>query len=367
MPYVLDGKQLTSILSKVTDVIAMGDTSSNQSIRMDFGKSTVTISAQNSAGTYSYEIICKPDAKPLVKRAIVAANVLLSYVKGREKVSITPNEDNLVVSSKGMKGNLFYLGSEYEVEIDKPTESLIPVNGTLGTFVNEALSRASDMKDRVSKGSLSSNVSVGKNGMFFSTGDSHHVVLMHVDKPSKKTYTMTMQTANMKRIFTTGATIAVLPTRVVSFSEAEYMSINASVDSDVPEITNIVELRDSLLKSNKKFTYNAADLLSAVTSMAASIEESTVLSLNANNNKLGLSVSTGAAKVTMSVSASSFPNKDALAKTVVTFNHFVDCLRTMKSKDVRLVFGDNMLGMHQEYNQGEAQATHFAAVAVIGG
>lgn len=360
--YVIDGKQTTTLLTKLLDVVSLGDTSSNQNVRIDFAKDGITLAAQNSAGTYSATMPVTPNGKSKVKTAIVAANVLLSYIKGRDKVTLTPDEDALGVASKGVKAKLFYVGSEYEVDVEQPTDGKLRLD-KVTDFVNDALSRSGDMKDRVEqKGTILANFIANKDGHFFSIGDTHHAVLLSNSDPSKKVIDITMTTSNMRRIFGIGGHLSILQTRIVAVTDTEYLSLNATSDGEAVSVTNIRQLQASI-KSKTTVQVDPSDLINALTSIAVGTDVGSAVTVSIKDNKISLFVSTGAAKATMTVTAVTSAKEPH--KVSLNINQLLDCLRVMKGNTITLVLTPNIVGIKQDYILGDVKGTVFAAVSAI--
>lgn len=363
--YQVNGKEIAAILTKALDVIAMGDTSSNQNVRLDFSKSGIVINAQTSAGTYTSTLNVASKTKPEVKTGIVSASILLSYVKSREQVSLIPVADSLSVLAKGVKGQLFYVGSEYDVEVDKPDDGIRLTS--LANFVTEAISRTSDMKDRVEqKSNMLANIVCGKDGHFFSVGDSHHVVLVHSPSAAKKSVNITMATNNMKRIFGIGGTLSILPSRIVAHTETEYLSLNATVEGEAVSVSNILELKKGVTKK-AGFEFDAGQLLETLTSMLTGTESDTLVNVTLDGSKISMSVSTGSSKIAMSLSGKPPIKAQNKTKNAVNIHQFMDCVKTMKSGSIFIVPTNGMLCLLQEVPFGDETGTVFGAVSLAAG
>lgn len=360
--YKVDGKAITTALTKVLDVTSIGDTTSNESVRIDFSKVGLTFYAQNSAGTYEYKLECAPSAKPKVKTGIITASSLLSYTKGRSTVTLVPEEEHLVVTSKGLKATLFYVGSTYDVDIDRP-EEVVGVD-KVAEFVDFALSRCSGMKDRVEqKSNIYANFTTARDEKLFTVGDSHHVLLVTDTSKFKRSSDITMTTNNMRRVFGIGGSLALLPTRIVAFNDTEYLSLNATTVGDAIRTESVKQLLEDIGSSAKPAEYNAVDLMNTVSALAVNIDNDTPISLSINEGKLALTVKTGASTATMFVEPSA-KNK-VKAKVYVNIYQLLDVLSAMKTGVVRVFLAENMVMLQQDYTSNKLEGTVTGLVSVV--
>lgn len=359
--YTIPGKQLVETLTRVLDIISLGDTSSNQTVRIDFGKDVLTFGVQNSAGTYRSTLSVESNGKPGVKQAIVPADVLLSYVKGKETVVLIPNKESLEVTSKRFKATLFYIGSDYDLEIDEPNDGSLKI-GSIKTFVTEALLRTSDMKDRVEqKNVLLANMVCNKSGHFFTVGDTHHIVLISNKAPVKREININMSTSFMKKVFGVGGRLTILPTRVVAVNDAEYLSLNSTADGEAISVENVQTLLN--LKPITTFVVDKDHFLSSITTLLAGTDAGTHVTLSVKDGKMTMLVKTGSSNASMSLKVDK--QKGSSTKKNININHLVDCLKTMKGRVLKVNFTDNMVCLRQNFDLEQTQCDVFAAISVV--
>lgn len=353
--FTVNARQLELSLGKALDVVNLGNKTAAPTITLSFTKDSVRLAVSNQAAAYVGYIDAKVDGYKKSPAVQVVPTVLLSYVKGRKTIKLTPQNDGLdVVGSGNLKAKLLYVGDSSYIEDIQPEseDNKMTIHG-VGV---ELLKDIESMKDRTEQKPMSGQLrwSAKDSTIEIIAGDTHHIAhLVRHKVKSKKDGSITLPFASLKRILTIGGSIYRENNVAIAISPVEALQLNSLADAEAINIDDVRALYTE--KSKGMATIPLTDLTTALDALAAGTETNTPVKISVDEagTALTVSVATGAAKGSIKIKLVK-PGKKFTANVLLT--HLNDCVRCIHSKNLVLNIKGNNLHLQGVHDTDELHA-----------
>lgn len=339
--FTIDSRDLEKALTKAIDVVGMGSKTSAATVTLMFSKSGVKLGVMNQAGSYTSELACKVEDYKKSPPVSVVPDVLLSYIKGRKTIKVTPKSDGLsVVGTGGLNAKLFYVGDGAEIESPELGDEGI----SLHAVGMELLKAIEAMKDRTEKKPLSGRLVWDKKASTIEilTGDTHHATHIFREKVKCKTSgDISLPFASLKRVLNVGGKMHKNGNVLHAVSEFETITLNDMVESETISLEDMNSLYENKAKSSAKL--KTADLSKALDTLIIGTEDATEIDLAVSESVMVASVKTGAAQGSIKIKLEKPVTKPFKASILML--HLQDCLKCFKSPDMKLELRNNLVYM----------------------
>ena len=340
--YEVDSKDLIAVVSKCLGVISLGDKAESNSITLIFDKKGIVAEAVNTVASYQSALVAKV-VKAGSMRMHILPELLLSYAKAHKTLTLSPNEQNLkVTSGKNFSAEIYFIGDNESVEIDKPKQS--DDIEKVATAVSSMLSMVSGVRNRTDGQTLAVMTEWGEQVIELTIGDTHHAVVIDHAIKEKVKGKIIMDLSNMSRIMSVGQHFAATESRFIAWSDTEYLSIANQSESVFVADAARTAIKDA--KKQTKVEVSTQAFTSMVDTLTSAVDETSTINFKIEAKRILASVKTGASSAKHQMKVEGFKGKEVAVS--VAIHHLKDCLSTMKDKTMNITVFNNMLALESK-------------------
>lgn len=354
--YIVQGKEITSVIGKCLSIIALGDKAESNSITMKFDKKGITVEAINSVASYQTYLATEVVAATK-KRIHILPELLISYAKTNKELVLKPSDQFLsVTSGKNFNAQIYYIGDNENIEINKPDSAYSIAK--IAEIVSKTLPLVSGLKNRTDQQVLGVMLEWDKSTLEMVVGDTHHAIITTTEIKSKNSNKLVMDVDNLSRIMSIGQDFATIDNVFVAWSDTEYLSI-----ANKSESVFIADTAKSVISEGKRSAVTVvetAKFSELVDTLTSAVDETSSIQFLLSENKLEASIKTGSSYARASIKIEKFSGKEK--KINVAVHHMKDCLTSMKEKTMKIVVFNNMLA----FESNNKRTKCIAAMSSVG-
>lgn len=355
--YTIDSKSLITAIERCTAVIALGEKADNNVIMMSFHKKGLRIGAQNTVATYAEDVVIKIE-EATKQRISIIPTLLLSYAKSYKELTLQPQQDHMVVTSRGFEAKMFYIGEAQDITIDKPEEAMDISNITKAA--QDAIARVSSMRNRTDSNPLGVVLAWGKGNLEVTVGDTHHAIIVDSKVKQKESNSITTVLPNLQKIMDVGKHFALKNDVFYAWSDSEYLAISNKVENMF--LADIARKTITEPKKSTRAVVATDKFRSMIDTLTNAVDETDVVRMVIREDKILANIKTAAGTAKSAVKIDSFKGKAADIK--ISVHHLRDCLSPIKEKKMAIfVSGENLIGFEAKTKT----TVIISAASIVGG
>jgi hypothetical protein len=340
--YKINSVDLVRVVSKALGVIALGDKAESNSITLVFGKKGVTVEAINTVAAYQADLVATV-VTPEPMRMHILPELLIAYAKAHKELTLEPSKQNLKVSSgKNFSAEIYFIGENESVEIEKPDENNEIEN--IAKSASRLLSMVGGFRNRTDQQVLAVALNWSKGSLELTLGDTHHAVVIDAVVKGKSSGKITMNLNNLSRIMEIGQNYASTEARFIAWSETEYLAIANQAES-----VFVADAARSVIKEGQRQTkvlVDTKDFKDMVETLTSAVDEKAQINFKLSKDRVVATVKTGASSAKHQLKIESLKGKEQAV--TVTIHHLKDCLGTMTEKNTTISVFNNMLAFESK-------------------
>lgn len=340
--YVVQGKEIVTVIGKCLSIISLGDKAESNSITLLFTKTGITVEAVNSVA--SYQVLLETEVVSATKKRVsVLPESLIAYAKSHKSLTIKPTDQYLsVTAGKAFSAQIYYIGDNESVDIQKPKEN--SNISKIADIVTKTLPLVSGLKNRTDQQTLGVSLEWGKGQLEMIVGDTHHAVVVTTETKQNSSNRMVMDIINLSRVMSVGQNFAEVDNRFVAWSDVEYLAV-----ANQSENVFIADTAKNAINEGKRSTiavFETSKFLEMLDTLISAVEETASVTFDLSSKSVLTSVKTGSAYAKAQLKCEKFSGKEQ--KISVHVHHLRDCSTTLKEKTVKLVVFNNMLALESK-------------------